>query len=121
MILAAPACCLALAACGNSYPRQTKLSDSLILWTSSPGTTFLVRGTTDRGDFLLGPHIQSWQRRGHFIGGEVVHHAHGSPDLTTPAGDIGYFILDLNTGKLTKGLQKPTFEQQFQSLSSNAK
>jgi hypothetical protein len=121
MPLAVAAFCYAFAACGNAYPKQTKLSDSLVLWTSSTGCTFLVRGTTASGDFLLGPHIQTWQRRGHFVTGEVIHHADSSPDLTTSPGDVGYFILDLDTGSLTKGLQKPAFEQQVQSLALNAK
>ena len=118
---ASSALCIALAACGNRYPEQMKLSDSLILWTSSPGCTFLVRGTSASGNFLLGPHIQTWQRRSHFITGEVVRYADSSPDLTTSPGDVGYFILDLDTGSLTKGLQKPAFEQQIQSLALDAK
>ena len=116
MILAVSAVCVAFASCGDRYPEITKLNEAFVIWTSSPGTTFLVRGTSDSGHFLLGPHIQTWQRRGHFVIGEVVHHEDASPDLTTQSGDVGYFILDLDTGSLAKGLQKSAFEQQIQSL-----
>jgi hypothetical protein len=108
--------CFALATCGDRYPEQTKLSASFVIWTSSPGTSFLVHGNEDKGTIILGPHIQSWQKCGHLIVGEVIHHSGTNPDLSTQPEDSGYFILDLKTEKLMKGLQKSQFDQKLRTL-----
>lgn len=65
---------------------------------------------------LLGPTISHWEQRGHFVVGEVTQHNHSSPDITTTKDDIGFFILDLDSCQLTKGLSRADYDQRLLTL-----
>ena len=96
----------------DHYPKTAEVPPDYTFTTSSPGCTFLDRG----GRIILGPHVASWEQRGRFLVGEVTFHSHISPDLTTSREDIGFFILNTDSGRLTKGLQKPAFAEQLKAL-----
>ncbi len=96
----------------DHFPQVTQVAPNYTFTTSSPGCTFLDRG----GHIILGPHIANWELRGKLLFGEVAFHSDQSPDLTTPREDMGFFIVDTESGELSKGLQKSAFDERRKCL-----
>lgn len=107
---------LLIAGCHDHRSANSKLKNDFVITTSTPGCSFLVRGDESGGSILLGPTISHWEQRGHFVVGEVTQHNHSSPDLTTTKDDIGFFILDLDSCQLTKGLSRADYDQRLLTL-----